>query len=76
MPLEEHELKELLGWVDNEVQMQGCDHTLKLTRSWLKAHGKREVRVIGALMAQGGFCDCEVAMNVEPEGIYPKHGGR
>lgn len=75
MPLEKAELESLLDRVDLAVQEHGCDHSHKHTRSWLREHGKPEVRVVGALMALGGFCDCEVAMNVEPDGIYPKSPG-
>ncbi len=71
MPLEEAELEALLDWVDLQVEEQGCDHSHKLTLAWLRERGHPEVRVIGALLAMGGFCDCEVALNVETEGIYP-----
>lgn len=72
MPLEENELNELLDWVDAEIQRNGCDHTHRLTRTWLTEHGHPPTRALGALMALGGFCDCEVAMNVETDGIYPR----
>lgn len=72
MPLEENELKDLLNWVDAEIQISGCDHTHRLTRTWLAEHGHSPTRTLGALMALGGFCDCEVAMNVETKGIYPR----
>lgn len=72
MPIEEHALRELLNWMDARVAASGCDHTHKLTREWLSAHRQPETKVIGALMAQGGGCDCEVALNIEPETIYPK----
>jgi hypothetical protein len=72
MPLEQGELESLIDWLDAEVQSRGCDHDHSLTREWLQRHGIAPTRTIGALMALGGFCDCEVAMNVEPDGIYPK----
>lgn len=70
MPLEQAELEALLDYVDAKVQSDGCAHTHRLTVEWLVEQGHNSTRVIGALMALGGFCDCEVAMNVEPEGIY------
>ena len=73
MPLEEEDLHELLEWLDIHIQEQGCGHTHRLTRLWLSQHEKPETQCVGALMALGGFCDCEVAMNVEPDEIYPKH---
>ena len=71
MPLEEKQLMELVEWVDSKIQLHGCDHSHKITRSWLEQNNIAPTRTIGALMALGGFCDCEVAMNVEPENVYP-----
>ncbi len=72
MPIEKNALNDLLHWLDARVATSGCDHTHRLTREWLSDHGYPETKVIGALMAQGGFCDCEVALNIELESIYPK----
>ncbi len=72
MPLTEDQLESLIEWLDGVVQSRGCDHDHTLTREWLQRHAIAPTRTIGALMALGGFCDCEVAMNVEPDGIYPK----
>jgi len=72
MPLEEDQLESLIEWLDAEVQNRGCDHGHTLTREWLERHGIAPTRTIGALMALGGFCDCEVALNVETDVIYPK----
>ncbi|MES2660741.1 MAG: DUF2695 domain-containing protein [Verrucomicrobiota bacterium] len=72
MPLEEDQLESLIEWLDAEVQSRGCDHGHPLTREWLERHGIAPTRTIGALMALGGFCDCEVALNVDTNGIYPK----
>lgn len=73
MPLEEGELNDLLDWVDAEIQRSGCDHSHRLTSTWLTEHGHPTTRALGALMALGGFCDCEVVMNVETDGIYPRN---
>ena len=73
MPLEENELNDLLNWVDTEIRSSGCDHTHRFTRTWLAEHGHSPTRALGSLMALGGFCDCEVAMNVETESIYPQN---
>jgi|GEM_PF-1926134 len=72
MPLEEDQLESLIEWLDAEIQSRGCAHDHTLTREWLQQHGIAPTRTIGTLMALGGFCDCEVTMNVEPDGIYPK----
>lgn len=71
MPLEKEHLDGLIDWLDSAVQVSGCDHSLRLTKSWLVERGHPTTRTIGALMALGGFCDCEVAMNIESDGIFP-----
>ena len=75
MPLEKAELEALIDWVDLRVRDQGCDHSHRHARSWLREQGKPEARVAGALMALGGFCDCEVVLNVDPDDIYPRSQG-
>jgi len=72
MPLKQSDLKELLSWLERQLEDHDCDHTHRLTQSWLNQHKQQVTRVIGALMAQGGFCDCEVVLNVEADSIYPK----
>ncbi|WP_196140636.1 DUF2695 domain-containing protein [Aliikangiella sp. G2MR2-5] len=69
MPLSEDELNELLDFLDEELQTKGCDHTMALTETWLSQTKLDKSEVIAALWANGGFCDCEVTYNVEPEGI-------
>lgn len=41
-----------------------CDHTLKQTRAWLRAHKKTLRENVRALEERGGYCDCEVLLNV------------
>ena len=41
-----------------------CDHTLRLTRQWLKQTGMDVDTNIQMLNDCGGFCDCEVVFNV------------
>lgn len=44
--------------------MWDCDHTLKHTRVWLKAHKMTLRDNVRALEERGGYCDCEVLLNV------------
>ena len=42
-----------------------CDHSLRLTRSFLTARGVEDVDgMVAFLHSKGGYCDCEVADNV------------
>jgi hypothetical protein len=70
MPLEEIDLENLINYLEDELEEVGCNHTFKLTESWLLNTEYDISLVKAALLAQGGGCDCEVMYNVEPEGIY------
>lgn len=71
MPLKQEELEELLDWVDVEVRNRGCDRTTRFTRLWLEENEHPVAQTLMALHAQGGHCDCEVVLNVDPALIYP-----
>ena len=71
MPIESAQLEALTDYLDAGVQNVGCKHNLALTKGWLEKHRHPVYPTLMALMAHGGFCDCEVVMNVEPEYIYP-----
>jgi hypothetical protein len=64
LPGSKEDLKELLDWVDQRVG-DGCDHTMRHTLEFIRERGFDEERVIAWLRQYGGYCDCEVAMNVE-----------
>jgi len=70
MPLEEIDLENLINYIEEKLEEAECNHKLKLTESWLLNTEYDASLVKAALLAQGGFCDCEVMYNVEPEGIY------
>jgi hypothetical protein len=63
-PLADEVLAQLFAAVSEAVDRDGCDHTLRVTEEWL-AHHHVDVRaVVEWLLANGGFCDCEVVGNV------------
>src|SRR6188768_600416 len=71
MPLDAPDLVQLLSWLEDKLEEHPCQHNLLLTRQWLLDNTKPTATTEFALIAQGGGCDCEVVMNVEPENIYP-----
>jgi len=75
MPIPPDALEALIGYVDGRVRDAGCDNTRRFTREWLAREGWPVHPTEFALIAQGGGCDCEVVMNVEPSNIYPRGGG-
>ncbi len=71
MPIDKTQLESLIEWLDDEVRKNGCKNDLSLTKQWLQANSCQVHPTLMALLAHGGGCDCEVVLNVEPEGIYP-----
>jgi hypothetical protein len=71
MPIDACDLLELLSWLERELDESPCAHDLQLTRHWLETNGRPVEVTEFALIAQGGGCDCEVVLNVDPENIYP-----
>ena len=47
----------------------GCDGTYRWTVRWRDIHAAKPGGLLRRLERQGGFCDCEVLMNVFPD--YP-----
>ena len=45
-----------------------CDHTLRYTADWMKEHQIQDIQAnIRKIMDLGGYCDCEVLFNVDPD---------
>lgn len=65
MPISRADLYSLFDWVDGHVIEEGCDHTLRHTRDFIRARGLAEEDIVKWLVEYGGHCDCEVIMNVE-----------
>ena len=65
LPLPPEELKALFDHLDEALSGEQCDHTRKVTRAWLEAHGHPVESVFLWLDGSGGFCDCEVLANSE-----------
>ena len=68
MHLDEQSLNDLLDHLDGRLPAIGCDHTLRETRAWAAGF---DVDAVAASVAEfGGYCDCEVLANVDPEAIF------
>lgn len=64
MPLPMADLQALFDHLD-EALADGCDHTTRLTRAFLRERSLAEAAVLPWLGSYGGYCDCEVLANVE-----------
>ena len=65
MPLSKPDLKALFDYVDGRLQQDGCDNTLRSTRTFLAHRHLPREPILKWLVDQGGGCDCEVIANVE-----------
>ena len=71
LPMSEDKFIRLFDLLDAELHANGCDHSLKLTEQILSNLEVKDVlNVLAWLKEQGGYCDCEVMMNVEQKFDY------
>ena len=69
MLLDRAVLTDLLDHLDERLTDRPCDHTLRITRAWAVQHEIDETALAESLAHFGGYCDCEVLSNVDPEEI-------
>jgi hypothetical protein len=62
-PLPDDQLQRLFDYVDAQLDLEPCDHTLRSTLGWLDDHGHSPTRTVDWLREHGGYCDCEVVAN-------------
>ena len=64
-PVAPAELKALFDYLDAELPSMGCDHSRRITETWIRLHDHDAQAVLTWLDDHGGFCDCEVLLNCE-----------
>ena len=64
MPLSAGHLDAMISSVDERVCSDGCDHTLRHAMAFMEQRGLDADNIVPWLNDQGGFCDCEVVLNV------------
>lgn len=67
LPIDRDGFRSLLRYVDELCALQGCDNTLQHAGTWARANGVSWPELSRALRSLGGFCDCEIGMNVAEE---------
>jgi hypothetical protein len=70
MLLDDESLNRLLDYLDVQLADSPCDHTLRLTRTWAAQGGINQDALAASVEHFGGYCDCEVLANVDPEAIF------
>ncbi|MGY1697683.1 MULTISPECIES: DUF2695 domain-containing protein [unclassified Geodermatophilus] len=71
LPLDRAQLDALREHVEALLGDDGCDQTRRATDAWAASHGIALDRLHEGLEEFGGFCDCEVVMNVDPAVVFP-----
>ncbi len=66
--LTENKINELCIFIESKAENIGCDHSLKFTFEWAERNGVNKDDLIDVLELNGGFCDCEVTMNLPEDG--------
>ncbi len=61
MPVSEEEFQDLIAHLQ---KLEICDHTLKSSTEWAKQNNVDVINLYQFLNYHGGYCDCEVLMNV------------
>lgn len=65
LPMERRIFQELFDHLDDNLGDE-CDHSLTITTEFLTRKGIENIdKVVEWLNHNGGYCDCEVLMNVE-----------
>ena len=70
LPLDRTQLDALREHLDTVVAAGGCDRTHRATDAWAAGHGIALDRLHEGLEEFGGFCNCEVVMNVDPVVVF------
>jgi hypothetical protein len=65
LSLDPHALAQLGRYLEQRLDEEPCDHTLRHTKHWLSEQRLRNIpKILAGLRNHGGYCDCEVAANV------------
>jgi hypothetical protein len=65
MPISFGDLAALFDHLDEQLGVQDCDHTPRMTKAFLDSRKLNMEGILSWLGEYGGYCDCEVLANVE-----------
>ena len=68
--VDQAQLADLLNYVDEQLVEKPCDHTTRHTDRWAESHGVNSAELARGLWELGGYCDCEIVVNVQPGEIF------
>lgn len=65
LPFQTEKFQDLFDFLNERLEEDECDDTLRLTTEYLRENGVYSEKAIDFLQQHGGYCDCEVLNNVE-----------
>lgn len=65
LPVPQKLLNTYFNYLDQELSVHGCDHTLRFTKQFATDHKIDFTALKLWLSKYGGYCDCEALANVE-----------
>ena len=66
LPATKDEIEDLFDYLDVRMQGESCIHNLRFTMQFLMERRLDMPKVMSWLNENGGYCDCEVLQNIEP----------
>nr|WP_277605722.1 DUF2695 domain-containing protein [Glycomyces sp. L485] len=68
MGLDREQLDQLYEFVDSRLNTSGCDYSQRFAIEWLEGRYQVDTEaVLAGLRELGGYCDCEIMMNTDPD---------
>ena len=58
------QIENLKAYIEKKLDSTPCDHSLRFSKDWTDSNGFDFNNLIDILEENGGFCDCEVVMNL------------
>ncbi|WP_027625642.1 DUF2695 domain-containing protein [Clostridium lundense] len=65
LPFDKTMFEQLFDYLDEMLEQEGCDDTLKYTTKFLNDNNLPVEKSLDWLNENGGYCDCEVLANIE-----------
>ena len=66
LPATKDEIEDLFDYLDVRMQEESCIHNLRFAMQFLMERRLDMPKVMSWLNENGGYCDCEVLQNIEP----------
>lgn len=65
LPFDKALFEQLFDYLDEILEKDGCDETLKYTKKFLNDNNLPVEKSLDWMNENGGYCDCEVLANIE-----------